>query len=598
MSHCLDHDCRTRVLKGLDFLMLGVGSTALLAFLVELGWPLTKKMASSLSIVTHVIMWIFVGQEILRLWMSSNFFRYLCKNAVTFVFALLTLGECLFEGAMLSWLHGLLPGLAVRKIIILYVGLAQVIVMGGMFLSILRINEYFSLRKMSPGILLIISFFLLITFGGCLLKMPNATKESISWLDALFTSTSASCVTGLVVVDTATRFTFLGQLIILLLIQVGGLGVMTLTYFLARLVRSGISLKDRILLRDLLSEDNMNEITSSLVGIVLVTLLLETCGSGLLYYFLSACPASEIAGGSLAFMSIFHSISAFCNAGFSTCSNNLAEPFLRGCWGVQIAIMILIILGGLGFPVLKELFSRGFQRMIGLFRGLGRGPKIPLSVHSKVVLYTTSLLILGGFLLIFTVENIFTENFSMSGQAIMDALFNAVTPRTAGFNTLPIGSLMPATALLLIALMYIGGSPAGTAGGIKTTTFAVAVTNLTKNLRQKNDLEMCSRKIPAEIINRAFAIALLSLCWIGFSVLFISVLQPKLSTLDVLFETVSAFGTVGLSRGITNHLLPLSKGVLILNMFVGRIGILTVIFAIVKQSQPQKVSLPQETLHL
>jgi len=473
-------------------------------------------------------------------------------------------------GGFITWpdnghsVYAWLIGLAVAQ---------QLLVLISRFGDWLPYLERSFLSRLSPGVILVFTFSVLSVAGCLLLKMPNATTGGISWMDALFTSTSAVCVTGLIVVDTATAFTPLGQGIILLLIQLGAFGIVTLTFLLAVLSGQGFSVSSRFFLRDLLNVDNMRHLSSTLTVIVGLTLILETVGAVALHALWTDHLQQSDPGWWIA---VFHSVSAFCNAGFSIFTDGLADARASHVRGVQVVNMLLIVLGGIGFPVLLEAGRKVRERLTGERRHL-RGPL--WSIHSRVVLLSTAVLLLGGAFLLWLGGG--SDPSASLADQIWEASFNSVTSRTAGFNTTDISLLPNASTAILLLLMFIGGSPGGIAGGIKTTTFTIALLNLRRILLSQRDVQIFERRAEDAISSRAFAVVLLSVMWIFSATALLLFLQPSFSFIDTLFESVSAFATVGLSRGITGELSDPSKLVLIATMIVGRIGILNFFFAFI-----------------
>jgi len=412
--------------------------------------------------------------------------------------------------------------------------------------------------SLSPATLILLGFAVIIFSGTLALLLPFmvTSGNKLRFIDALFTATSATCVTGLVVVDIATFFSFWGQLVILVLIQVGGLGYMTLNTILALALRRRIEYRTRLAIRDSFSLDFPGGVVRFVLSVLKYTFLIE--GIGFLILFLNFLryftPREAL------FPAIFHSISAFCNAGFSLFSNNLEGFVLDPV--VNFTIMGLIILGGLGFVVIREIVEK---------RSLS-------SLHSRVVVGTTLFLIILGTVLILLLEwdNPATLAKLPWGGKIMASLFQAVTPRTAGFNTIPIGSLREAPAFLIILLMFIGASPGGTGGGVKTTTFALLWGMVASVIRGGDRVELFHRRVAPIVISRAVSVVVLA-SFLVFGVTMVLLVVQSAHFLDVCFEVISAFGTVGLSRGITPNLLDLSKILIVITMYVGRVGIMTLV---------------------
>jgi trk system potassium uptake protein TrkH len=417
----------------------------------------------------------------------------------------------------------------------------------------------------NPPISLMLSFAFVILGGTVILMLPasSASNQVTPFLDALFTSTSATCVTGLIVVDTGSYFSTFGQIIILLLIQIGGLGIMTVSTAFAIILGQRINLKLENIMQQVVGGSQTINLFRLLKNIVIVTAIIESAGAALLFLKFSQ---TELPLRAL-YLSVFHSVSAFCNAGFALYSNNMAtfvDSFL-----VNFTITGLIILGGLGFTVLIDVNRYLFVRE--------RVKK--LSLHTKLVLFTSAALLVAGFAAYYFAE----YNGVMSGfsiyRRILSSWFQSVTTRTAGFNTIDTSALGKSSVLITLILMFIGASPGSTGGGIKTSTFAVLILSLTSILRGKKDLSAFNRKIPASNFREATSLIMLSAGIIFVLVFFLMLVEPH--PFDrILFEAISAFGTVGLSMGITPGLGSLGKFLITLLMYVGRIGPLTMIYAL------------------
>jgi len=472
------------------------------------------------------------------------------------------------------------------------------------FILFLMELSRFDIRKatliLNPAQLFMISFASIIIIGAILLKLPNATTAPITFVDAFFTSTSAICVTGLIVVDTATRFTTLGQSIILILIQIGGIGIMTFTSFFGFFLKGGASsFSERFVLSDFFSEDNVSEIRKTLAKVILITLSFEALGAAFIFFNLDKQVFNTM-GERIGF-SVFHSISAFCNAGFSTLTDGIYDYRIRGTYSILYIVSFLIILGGIGFPILLNLYRYIIYKVGYLLSMLKPGHKkdfIPrmIIVNSRLVIYSTLFLLVSGTVLFF----IFEKDHALSGMdlsgKIAHSFFGSVTPRTAGFNSVNMAGLSIATITLTIFLMWVGASPVSTGGGIKTSTFAIAILNAYRVARIKNHIDFHKREFHERSVDRAFAIIILSIVILGSSSLVMYLIEPDKGALKILFECVSAFGTVGLSLGITPALTTASKVLLILLMFMGRMGILTLLFAIVRKTKTAVYRYPKENI--
>ncbi len=575
------------VLKVFDAIVFVVGIVAIAALIAEFGFYLPHTWLPILRQGVTLIVGLFVVQEILRWLFVVRLWEYLRQRWFENLIAVGALIHLLFPSVLHQGLHQLLPGLSFAQITLLYLGISQMLVVLSMVVRLVRYNEALARLKLSPSALFLLSFLVLILLGTLLLLLPRATTHSISWIDALFTATSAVCVTGLIVVDTATAFTIQGKVILLILIQLGGLGIMTLTTFLALFFSGSISVRERLMLSTILSEENLGEVTSLLVRIAVYTFIIEAIGAGLLYLSYGVEQGFDLRKF---WFAIFHAVSAFCNAGFSLYSENLANPEVQYNFSWTAIIAMLVILGGLGVSVLSNLAElRPWKSPV--YRMQHR-----LTLHTKLVLVTTAVLLVAGTLVIAFFEwNHLYQDMPIA-ERLYRAFFFSVTARTAGFNIDPVEALSLPSVFFLLMLMWIGASPGSTGGGIKTTTFAVAALNVINIVRGKQRVEIFYRQIPIENIRRAFSIVLLTAFFIGAMTVLLLLFEPDQSLEDLLFEVTSAVGTVGLSRGITSSLSWQSKIVIILAMFIGRVGILTFLFAMFRQEYEPRYKFPVENV--
>lgn len=435
--------------------------------------------------------------------------------------------------------------------------------------------------KLSPPQIVVGSFLVVILIGTLFLTLPLATVNGrgLSLVDALFTATSATCVTGLIVVDTGRTFTLAGQLAILLLIQIGGLGVMTFSTFFLSLVGRRISLKGKILVQDALNYYEMGSLIELIRHILAFTFILEFFGALLLF-----SPLSERLGVARGlYCAIFHSISAFCNAGFSLFSNSLVS--FQGSLLVNLTMIALIILGGLGFPVLHNLYRLTLRReKEAATPGLKFQTQLVFAASIILITLGTSLFLL------------FEWHYSLNGlplkNKLLISLFQSVTPRTAGFNTVDISILRDVTLLSFLILMFIGASPGGTGGGIKTTTMAIVLFTIKSIIRRDPEVSILKRSIPWSVVSKAFAIFFLSLTLVIITTLMVLEIEG-FPLRRVAFEVVSAFGTVGLSTGITSQLSSGSKALLSVVMLTGRVGPLTLVLAMAGRERPPEIRYPE-----
>lgn len=436
---------------------------------------------------------------------------------------------------------------------------------------------------MSPPQLLAVGMAAVIVAGTLLLALPlaSATDGSVGWSAAFFTATSAVCVTGLIVVDTPTAFSGFGQGVILVLIQIGGLGYMTLSTFIAVLIGRRMSMTQQVSLQESLNLESRKDVARFALTVIKVTLAFEAIGAVILW----ARWWPQFGAGDAAWLAVFHAVSAFNNAGFSLFSNSLMD--WRGDVLVNAVVMTLIVCGGIGYLVLAD---------IGRWR-----TRRSLSMHSRFVLVLSIALVLVGTLGVYFVER--GNGATLGGvgrpEAALAALFQSVTARTAGFNTIDVSALRPATFFFLLILMFIGGSPGGTAGGVKTSTFGVTVVALWATIRGAGDPTVMWRRLSAETVARAFFICLIAFLSVNIVAGALLIIEGT-DLLRTLFEAVSAFGTVGLSAGVPGTPLSLSAAfsepgrlLICLLMFTGRIGPLTLAFALAARRAAPRVRYPE-----
>lgn len=437
------------------------------------------------------------------------------------------------------------------------------------------------IKKMTPSQILVMSFIIIIVIGTTLLMLPIATRDGMGneFITALFTATSAVAVTGLSVIDISKEFTVFGQIVVLVLIQLGGLGIMTFSSLVMLLIGKRISYDQKVIIKEGLNQDSLNGIMRFVKNLIKIVLIIEGIGAALLTAgFMAKFPLNQAV-----YLGIFHSISAFCNAGFALFPDNLIS--FSDNYIILYTISFLIITGGIGFGVIAAVIEYFKSR------------KNKMSITSKVALKITGLLLLFGTILIFLIEQ---SNFNTLGkmsfsQQIAAAFFQSVTTRTAGFNSIDLASMKPATVFVFLFLMFIGASPGSTGGGVKTTTFGVILYSVIATIKNKRNVELENRSIPWEVINRAFSILIISLTYItivsGAIILF-----EEREIVPVLFEVISAFATVGLSLGITSSLTVFSKLLIIVTMFIGRVGALTVVLALSEESVVAKYKYPEENI--
>jgi trk system potassium uptake protein TrkH len=447
----------------------------------------------------------------------------------------------------------------------------------------------FTLRFLTPERTLILSFIIIILAGTWVLSLPHATRtQPASFIDALFTSTSAVCVTGLIVRETGSFYSQFGQVVILILIQVGGLGIMTFSVFFYLLLGRSIGIRDRRIIQESFSQSPIRNIYVLLKFVFLYTIVIEIVGALLLFIGWS----NRFPPVTALYFSLFHAVSAFCNAGFSLFSDSFVG--FQGNITINLTITSLIILGGIGFIVLSEIVDIGLRR----------NPPHRISLHSKVVLTTTAALIIVGTLFIFFIERDSSLLTFPTGTQILISYFQSITSRTAGFNTIPMVSLSNATLFVLLILMFIGASPGSCGGGIKTTNLAMLVSLAVNRYKGRQRAHLFKRTIPHETVSRSISVILASALAVTIITIFLLTTQlgdlshgeSRGLFLDYLFETVSAFGTVGLSMGVTTRLDTAGKLIIIAMMLLGRLGPLTLAFAMARRTKMPEFQYAEENI--
>jgi len=429
--------------------------------------------------------------------------------------------------------------------------------------------------KMTTTRIIILGFLVGILLGGFLLWLPAASKagQEISFVDALFVATTSLCVTGLTPVVMAEQWNYFGQAVILFLMQFGGLGVITFTTTVLLMLGKRITLKERMLIQDSYNLDSIAGVVKLTKRIIKGTLLVEACGA--ILYAIVFIPQYDVGDG--IWKSVFHAVSAFCNAGLDLVGNNSFVGYQTNVI-INVATMLLIILGGLGFPVwwnILDVVKRAKQKEI-----LKRDIFAKLNVHSKLVLVMTAALVFGGGLLIFLFEyqNPATIGNLSFGNKVMAALFESVTLRTAGFQTIPQEGLTEASTLLALILMFIGGSPSGTAGGVKTVTMLILILSMLAAVKGTDEVRAFHRKISDNYVRRAVAVIVVFFVSLIAVSMALSITEDG-SFIDILFESTSAMATVGLTRGFTGSLTLAGKWIIIIAMYLGRLGPITMALA-------------------
>ena len=589
---------QNRVSMLIGVLSFIVASIFVAAAIIDYGFALTPIEAGYIESIYHSVQLFFVILFSLRLitnWRHiwrSNFVTTIVLGVLLY---LTVLPDIVSVAAVPAWFTGLYHLFAAKLYMLSVVGIFAVMEISRGIISITR-------RRTNPAMLLAITFLVIIFFGTTLLMMPRSTLDgvSISLVDALFTATSSVCITGLTTVDLATTFSTEGLLIIALLVQIGGLGVMTITSFFALFFMGNTGLYDQFALRDMVQSDTFTSLMSTLLSILGFTLGIEAIGAFFIWTTIHGQLGMGMADEIL--FSLFHAVSAFCNAGFSTMSGNLGNPMIiQGHNSLYIVISLLIILGGIGFPILVNFKNVVSYHIRYLFAKIIRRTvpaKYPhlTRLNTKIAISWTLLLLVVGTLAIALIE----WNRAFAGMSFTDKLvqsfFNATSPRTGGFSSINLCNFSLLTLIIYIILMWIGGASQSTAGGIKVNTMGVAVASFISVVRGDSAVKMFNREISDSSVRRAYATIFGSVMMIIICFVTLMILEPQLEPFDIFFETISALSTVGASLGITPELSMASRVFVSIMMFVGRVGLITVATSLFSRKEQPHYRLPEESV--
>ncbi|MFH1776777.1 MAG: TrkH family potassium uptake protein [Candidatus Omnitrophota bacterium] len=552
----------------LDWIIGVVAAAAFILLLVKTAVKFDTAKNVILNRIDVAILIIFVSDTLIRFLIAESKRAYLKRSWVDFI-------------VFIPLLQILLSNTFFVKEIVIF---RQIVVFVVLFSRTKRAQKLISLLKLKPAQLMLVGFFCVIAIGAVLLTLPISTSNQggLEFIDALFTSTSATCVTGLIVKDTGTYFSIFGQIVILALIQIGGLGIMTFSISLALTMGKAIGKKQEVIMQDVLDHDTIADIVGLIKFIFKMTIIIELVGAGILFFSWQDYFKNFF---QTVYFSIFHAVSAFCNAGFSLFSDSL-ERFKCNS-GINFTISGLIIFGGLGFIVIRDIMS------FVCYRSRLEERSRQLRVHTKlVIIITIVLLILGTGCFYYLEKDRILAEFTLK-QKVLISFFQSVTTRTAGFNTVPIASLSKASLFMMMILMFIGASPGSTGGGIKTSTLGIIFKAAQSSLFGEEHVTVFKRSVPQTVVMKAVSVLVISIIILGGFIFLILLFEPH-SFINIVFESVSAFATVGLSTGLTPNLTNYGKVFVIVLMFVGRLGPLTIALALTRYKTKIKLKFAEE----
>lgn len=552
------------------------------------GYPLTVEDQFEVIKSQNSLMGIFVLSFVIR-WLYAQFERnFLQTSSLETLLLGLWCAEGLWEMLGSSWFA---ENAQSHSELLPYAWFVHTLAIGLAGQELIRLSNSVVTVRLKPAMTLLVSFLILIGIGTGLLMLPQMSNipGHLPFADALFTSVSATCVTGLSTIDIGTVLTFKGQCVLLALIQLGGIGILTFATFFALFLKKGVGISHQAMIKDFMSEENLFDAKKLLGQIIFYSIFLELGGASLIYLSWPLESPMYFNSTDKAFHSIFHAVSAFNNAGFTLYKLGLAEPFLHHATLMRILIALLIILGGLGFPVLRDLFGlRQIQARLN-------APWKKWKLSTRISIWTAVVLLLIGTIGFMLLEQRpgGTLTHHIGFLAWVDAFFASTAARTAGFNTLDVMAFSIPTCFLIIFLMFIGGGSGSTAGGIKTSTFTILVLAVWSTIRNKRQLELGGRSIPFDLLHKAYTIFFFAATYIFGCSFVLAILEPEIPILDLVFEEVSAFCTVGLSRGPTMEMGQVGRAILMLSMYVGRVGTLTLAFALASKNENLAYTYPK-----
>lgn len=569
-----------RVIKVLSVL-ISLGAVASIIF--QHGSYLTPQQEEVTTAMVLVAYLFYIFKFLLRSLYEVKITTYLKNNVVDIVIIALLLVAVIFSHKLQSLFS--LSDAAFPHYRQLFFHIFYFIIF---FIEVAKVSAILKKVNMSPPLLMLLSFFILIATGTFLLMMPKATTHGISFIDALFTATSASCVTGLTSVNTALTFTTTGYIILLILMQLGGMSILSFaTFFISFLSRSTTGLKYQYMVKDMLSTNRVADSFTFLREIVIVTFIFEGVGALMLYMYWSTTGLFSSDGETILY-AIFHAISAYNNAGFSLWTDGLMDPAIVNSHFPQMIIMILVFVGGIGYVVIRDFFD---PRII---RERKKKRWMKLADGTQIALITSFAIIIVGTILFYFLE--LGNTLQGRGNAfdkVFASFFQVVAGRTAGFNIFDVDALSIPTLLLVMVVIFIGASPGSTGGGIKTTTFFVIIKSIAATIQGKSKIEYRKKTVPFSLVDKSYSIVVMTLVFIILSIFILAIIDPQIPLKNVMFEATSAFTTCGLSTGCIGDFSAAGKLVLTLDMYIGRIGTLTFAYALSKRVKETRHEYPE-----
>lgn len=586
------YNSRSAVLNTLISLKAFIWLTAAVLLFFVFGFETESNELEQVFLGLDVVLIIYFFTFLIRLLYEFRRTDFLKNNkleaVLVFIIIINTISNYYFDNQIIKYLAEALGFKNYQDAYLTFITFYFLVLIVYEFI---KASTVLSKLKTKPARTFIYSFLLLIGFGTGVLMLPAMSIEegSMSFMDALFTSVSASCVTGLIVVDTATYFTMKGQFVIMILFQLGGLGIISFTSFFATFLKSGVGIKQQLMLQDFLVSESLFSAKGLLRKIIAITLVIEIISFILIFFSWGEDVVFDSMGQKI-FFSAFHAVSAFCNAGFSLFTNGLFEEGVANGYILHIIIALTLILGGLGFSSIQDLFSR--NKLKDRFQN----PWKDWALSTKIAVYTSLVLLASGTLVFYLLEQGNTLGEKNFIESLITSFFQSATARTAGFNTVDIGALRTPTLIVIAFLMFIGASSGSVGGGIKTSTFYLLIVSVFATLRGRLKIEIDRKFIPKELLFKALSIFFFAASLNLIGIFILTITDSDFTLMQLIFEQVSAFGTVGLSTGITSDLSFAGRVVIILSMFIGRVGTLT--FALALSSRKSTKSYKYPKAHL